>query len=576
MGVKAWPTPNWPDGVAREIDDYEHPLFDFLDKAGEKYPDKIYTIFNDGTRTYAQVKDAADRIANFLSANGIAKRDRVAIFLPNLPHYPEVYFGILKAGAVCVTCNPVYTPSELNYQLKDSLAKALFCMDHPDFYSTTIQAIQETSVETVVICSLKSYLPTVKQVLGTLLNKIPMAEKYEPGHLFYDDILASYPPKPPDVSLNPTEDLALILYTGGTTGVPKGACLTHTNFVFDVKATLEWLVIPHEPDGEPEKPRMGGFHCHIGILPWYHSFGMTLCLLQSCAIGARLVCVFDPSAGNPPFTEVLKLIQKHRPTVLVGAPMIFSAFENHPDLGKYDLTSLLCCASGGAPLPVEVARNFEAKTGSIIFEGYGLSETSPVICANPTNKEQRKFGSVGFPFPNTDIKILDTETGETELVRGQDGEIAAYGPQVMQGYWRKPDATRDVFREIGGRQYLLTGDIGHIDEEGYIVITDRKKDLILVGGFNCYPGEVEEVLFQHPKVAQAAVVGVPHEKSGEAVKAYVQLREGEQATEQEILDFCKERLAGYKRPMTIEFRDHLPTSAVGKVLRRVLKEEQDG
>lgn len=576
MGVKAWPTPNWPDGVAREIDDYEHPLFDFLDKAGEKYPDKIYTIFNDGTRTYAQVKDAADRIANFLSANGIARGNRVAIFLPNLPHYPEVYFGILKAGAVCVTCNPVYTPSELNYQLKDSRAKALFCMDHPDFYSTTIQAIQETSVETVVICSLKSYLPTAKRVLGTLLNKIPKAEKYEPGHLFYDDILASYPPKPPDVSLNPTEDLALILYTGGTTGVPKGACLTHTNFVFDVKATLEWLVIPHEPDGEPEKPRMGGFHCHIGILPWYHSFGMTLCLLQSCAIGARLVCVPDPSAGNPPFTEVLKLIQKHRPTVLVGAPMIFSAFENHPDLSKYDLTSLLCCASGGAPLPVEVARNFEAKTGSIIFEGYGLSETSPVICANPTNKEQRKFGSVGFPFPNTDIKILDTETGETELVRGQDGEIAAYGPQVMQGYWRKPDATRDVFREIGGRQYLLTGDIGHIDEEGYIVITDRKKDLILVGGFNCYPGEVEEVLFQHPKVAQAAVVGVPHEKSGEAVKAYVQLREGEQATEQEILDFCKERLAGYKRPMTIEFRDHLPTSAVGKVLRRVLKEEQDG
>jgi len=222
---------------------------------------------------------------------------------------------------------------------------------------------------------------------------------------------------------------------------------------------------------------------------------------------------------------------------------------------------------------VEVAKNFEAKTGSIIFEGYGLSETSPVICANPTNKEQRRFGSVGFPLPNTDIKILDTETGEKVLPQGEDGEIAACGPQVMREYWRKPDATREVFREIEGQRYFLTGDIGHIDEEGYIIITDRKKDLILVSGFNCYPREVEEVLFQHPKVAQAAVVGVPSEKSGESVKAYIQLREGQQATEQEIIDFCKERLAGYKRPRTIEFRQELPTSPVGKVLRRVLKEE---
>ncbi|MDY6905093.1 MAG: long-chain fatty acid--CoA ligase [Thermodesulfobacteriota bacterium] len=576
MSTKAWPTPNWPDGVAREIGDYEHPLFDLLDMAAAKYPDKIYTIFNGATRTFSQVKDAADRIANFLAANGITKGDRVAIFLPNLPHYPEVYFGIIKAGAVCVTCNPVYTPSELNYQLKDSGAKALFCMDHPQFYPTTVQAIQETSVETVVICSVASYLPAVKRILGGLLNKIPKAEKHEPGHLFYDDILASYPPKPPGITINPSEDLALIIYTGGTTGVPKGAALTHANFVFDVKAALEWLVIPHEPDGQPEKPRLGGFHCHIGILPWYHSFGMTLCLLQSCALGARLVCVPDPRAGNPPFTEVLKLVQKYRPTILVAVPTIFSAFENHPDLNKYDLTSLLCCASGGAPLPVEVAKNFEAKTGAIIFEGYGLSETSPVICANPTNKDQRKFGSVGFPFPNTDIKILDTETGRKELPQGEDGEIAACGPQIMQGYWRKPDATKDVFREIDGRTFFLTGDIGHIDEEGYIVITDRKKDLILVSGFNCYPREVEEVLFQHPKVAQAAVVGIPHEKSGEAVKAYVQLREGETATEQEILDFCKERLAGYKRPRAVEFRDELPTSAVGKVLRRVLKDEQAG
>ena len=576
MSVQPWPTSHWPDGVAREITDYELPLYSFLDDSAIDYPDKVYTIFNGGTRTFAQVRDAADRIANFLAASGINKGDRVAIFLPNLPHYPEIYFGILKAGAVTVTCNPMYTPSELNYQLKDSGARMVFTMDHPQFYPATVQAIQETDVETVVICNVKAYLPTIKRILGSLLKKIPQAESHEPGHVMYDDILANYPPEPPNVTINPSEDLALIIYTGGTTGLPKGAALTHTNFVFDVKAMDEWVILEQRPGHPREKLIRGGFHCYIGVLPWYHSFGMTICLLSACASGSRLICVPDPRAGNPPFTEVLELIQKYKPTILVGVPTIFSAFENHSKLGDYDLSSLLCCASGGAPLPVELATNFEAKTGSVIFEGYGLSETAPVASANPSNKEQRKFGSVGFPISNTDIKILDTDTGTSELPRGEDGEIAISGPQVMQGYWRKPEANKEVFREVEGRRYFLTGDIGHIDEEGYILITDRKKDLILVGGFNCYPREVEEVLFQHPKVAQAAVIGIPSTHSGEEVKAYVQLREGVEATEEEIIEFTKERLAGYKRPRSIEFRDALPTSAVGKVLRRVLKDEQNG
>ncbi len=574
MSMEPWPTPKWPEGVAREITDYEYPLFSFLDDAARDYPDKVYTIFNGGTRTFSQVKTAADKIANFLHASGIKKGDRVAIFLPNLPHYPEIYFGILKAGAVCVTCNPLYTPSELNYQLKDSGARAVFAMDHPMFYPTTVQAVQETDIETVVICGVKAYLPPVKRFLGSLLNKIPHAERHEPGHLLYDDIMASAQPEPPKVEINPSEDLALIIYTGGTTGLPKGAALTHSNFVFDVKAMDEWVYLSQEPGAPPEKLRKGGFHCYIGVLPWYHSFGMTICMLTACASGSRLICVPDPRAGNPPFTEVLNIVQKYRPTLLIGVPTIFSAFETHPLLNKYDLSSLVCCASGGAPLPVELAMNFEAKTGSIIFEGYGLSETSPVICANPSNKDLRKFGSVGFPVPNTDIKILDADTGEKVLPRNEDGEIAVCGPQVMQGYWQKPEANKEAFREIEGRRYFLTGDIGHIDDEGYIIITDRKKDLILVGGFNCYPREVEEVLYQHPKIAQAAVVGRPNPRSGEEVKAYVQLREGMEATEQEIIDFCKERLAGYKRPRTVEFRDSLPTSPVGKVLRRVLKEEE--
>jgi len=574
MTSKPWHGPRWPQGVPYEISGYEKPLFSVLDEATRDFPDNVYTIFNDGNRTFAQVKDTTDRVANFLAARGIKKGDRVAIFLPNLPHYPAIYFGILKAGAVCVTCNPVYTASELNYQLKDAGAKAVFCMDHPQFYPTTVKAIEGTEVETVVICGVKSYLPKIKALLGGLLGKIPKADHHEPGHLFFDDVIAAADPEPPSVEINPTEDLALIIYTGGTTGLPKGASLTHANFMFDVMATYEWVKIPHEPDGPPETMRRGGYHCYLGVLPWYHSFGMTVVMLMSCFTASRLVCIPDPRAGNPPFTEVLKAVQKYKTTAMIAVPTIYVAFSNHPLLDRFDLSSMAACGSGGAPLPVEVAKEFEARTASIIFEGYGLSETSPVACLNPCNTQDRKFGSVGFPISNTDVKILDIETALTELPQGEDGEIAISGPQVMTGYWNKPEENKAVFREIDGKRYFLTGDIGHLDEEGYFIITDRKKDLILVGGFNCYPREVEEVLYTHPKVANAAVIGVPDPKSGEAVKAFVQLVSGETASEEEIIEFCRERLTGYKRPRSVAFKDELPTSVIGKVLRRVLRDEE--
>ncbi len=255
---------------------------------------------------------------------------------------------------------------------------------------------------------------------------------------------------------------------------------------------------------------------------------------------------------------------------------LFVAFINHAHLDQYDLTSFMGCFSGGAPLPPEVCRRFEEKTGAVIFEGYGLSETAPIAAANPTNTRQRKIGSVGFPLPGTDVKIVDLVNGQQELARGEDGEIAVCGPQVMKGYWNRPDEDDKVFRTIDGRRFFLTGDIGHIDEEGYILITDRKKDLILVGGFNVYPRDVEDILFQHPKVAIAAVVGVPDSKSGEAVKAFIQLKPGETATVEEIQEFCKQNMAGYKRPRHIEFRETLPVSNVGKVLRRVLRDETRG
>ncbi len=569
-----WNTPFWTEGVARTVADYHYPIFKFLDDSAAKYPNQVFTIFNGASKTYAQVKDTADRIANFLASKGIGKGDKVAIFLPNLPHFPEILFGILKAGAVAVNCNPVYTPPELNYQLKDSESKAVFCMDHPQFYPSTVEAIKDTGVETVIICNIKSYLPKLKGLIGGLLGKIPKAASHQPGHIMFDDMVAKATPNPPAVDIDPENDTAIMLYTGGTTGVPKGAELVHTNFTYDVEALFECLRLVHEKGKKPEQARFGGFHCFLGVLPWYHSFGITVALLSATASGSRLVCIPDPRAGNPPFTEVLKAVQEYKPTIMPAVPTIFVAFTNHAKLGEYDLSSLMGCFSGGAPLPPEVCRQFEEKTGAVIFEGYGLTETSPVISSNPTDPKTRKIGSIGFPLPGTDVKILDLEDPTIEKPRGEDGELAACGPQVMKGYWKRPDANDEVFVTLDGKRYFLTGDIGHIDEDGYILITDRKKDMIIVGGFNVYPRDVEDILYTHPKVELCAVIGVPHPKSGESVKAYIKIKEGQTATQEEIMAFCKENMAGYKRPREIEFRDTIPVSNIGKVLRRVLRDEE--
>jgi long-chain acyl-CoA synthetase len=574
MASKPWHGRRWPQGVPYEISGFEKPLYTILDETASKYPDATYTIFADATRTFRQVKDTADRIANFLASRGISRGDRVAIFLPNIPHFPEIFFGILKAGATCVTCNPLYKTPELNYQLKDCGAKALFVMDHPIFYPTAVAALEGAEVKTVVTCNVKSYLPKLKGVIGSLLGKIPKADRHEPGHFVFDRIVKSSKPETPPVTINPSEDVAIIIYTGGTTGTPKGACISHANVVSNILSLQEWIRISERPGAARTTLSPGGVHTSLGVLPWYHSFGLTLSLLLSCYGGSKLVCIPDPRAGNPPFTEVLKAVQKYKVTLMVAVPTIYSAFVNHPLIDKFDLTSLIACGSGAAPLPVELIKEFERKTGSVIFEGYGLSETSPVLTSNPSNLEQRKIGAVGLPYPSTDIKIVDLETGLKELPQGEDGEIAASGPQVMLGYWNKPEANKNAFKEIEGKRYFLTGDIGHLDEDGFVIITDRKKDMAIVGGFNVYPKDVEEVLFTHPKVALAAVVGLPDPHTGEKIKAFIQLRPGMQATEEEMLEFCKERMTGYKRPRSVEFRESLPTSVVGKVLRRVLKEEE--
>jgi long-chain acyl-CoA synthetase len=576
MKDQAWKTDFWPEGVAHTVSDYNFPIFKFLDDSAKKFPDNVFTVFNGAFKTYAQVLDTANRIANFLASNKIGKGDKVAIFLPNLPQFPEILFGILKAGAVAVNCNPVYTPSELNQQLKDSESKMVFCMDHALFYPNTVKAIEGTQVERVVVCNIKSYLPKFKGFLGGLLGKIPKADRHEAGHVMFDDIVAKSEPIPPKVLIDPENDTAIMLYTGGTTGVPKGAELSHTNFTYDVLAGFEYVRISHGEGKPPEKMYMGGFHTYLGVLPWYHSFGITVALLSAAMSGSRLICIPDPRAGNPPFTEVLKAVQRYKPTIMPAVPTIFVAFTNHALINNYDLSSIMGCFSGGAPMPPEVCHQFEKKTGAIIFEGYGLTETAPVASVNPTNTEARKIGSIGFPLPGTDIKILNLTDPTLELQQGEDGEIAICGPQIMKGYWKRPDANEEVFTNIDGNRYFLTGDIGHIDDEGYILITDRKKDMIIVGGFNVYPRDVEDILYTHPKVELCAVIGIPDEKSGEKVKAFIKLKQGETAEPEEIIDFCKENMAGYKRPKSVDFRDEIPVSNIGKVLRRVLREEEIG
>ena len=573
MAPKPWHGPKWPEDVPYEISGYEKPLTAILDTSAKRYPDHTYTIFEGASRTFAQVKDVADRLARFLVSRGIEPGDRVAILLPNLPHYPPIFFGILKAGAVCVTCNPLYKVSELNFQLKDAGVKALFVMDHPIIYPTAVKALEGSHVQTVVVCNARSYLSRLKGFLGSLLGKIPKAKHHEPGHLMFQEIVKASNPEPPQITIRPREDLALILYTGGTTGLPKGACLTHANLVSNLMMSEAYVRLAEKPGEKPKK--LGkGVHTTLGLLPWYHSYGLTHSLLASCERAARLVCIPDPRAGNPPFTKVLKAIEKYKVTGFGAVPTIFSALVNHPLIDKFDLTSIIGCGSGAAPLPVEVLKQFEERTGAVIYEGYGLTETSPTLTSNPTNQEQRKIGSVGLPLPSTDVKIVDLESGFQELPQGEDGEIAVSGPQIMLGYWNKPEEDKTVFRQIDGKRFFLTGDIGHMDEEGFLVITDRKKDMIIVGGFNVYPREIEEVLYAHSKVALAAVIGVPDPHRGEAVKAFVQLKPDTEATEEEFIAFCKVRMAGYKRPREIEFRESLPTSMVGKVLRRVLRDEE--
>ena len=533
-----------------------------LEETARKYPDLTALIFKDTKIPFREYNEAVDRFAAALQKLGVKKGDRVAVHLPNCPQFPIAYYAVLRIGGIVVPCNPIYTAREMKHQVSDSGAEVIVTLSST--YPIIKQIRADTNLRHVVVAKIKTYFPTFLKLLFTLLMEKKGGHRVDisgdANTYWFHDLLASAPPKPTPVEVG-MEDTAVFMYTGGTTGVSKGAQLTHKNILANAYQCKVWMNA-QEAQGD----------ISVTALPLYHSYAMTTCMNFDTIVGAAMLLIPDPRD----LEDVLKSITKHKPTFYPGVPAMYVAINNYPDLGKYDVSSLVACISGAAGLPVEVQQKFQKLTGARLVEGYGLSEASPVTHANPIFGDNR-VGTIGVPWPDTEVKIMDTETGEKELGIGEAGELCIRGPQVMRGYWNMPTETANTLRDHGdgGAPWLHTGDVSVMDEDGYFKIVDRKKDMILgAGGYNIYPREVEEVLYEHPKVLEAAAAGVPVPGKGERVKIYVVLKEGETATEEEFIAFCKENLAPYKVPKFVEFRDELPKTMVGKILRRVLVEEE--
>jgi long-chain acyl-CoA synthetase len=547
--------------VPEHIDYPKITLPQAMEETASKNPDYVTIIFKDTKITYREFFEAIKRFAFALQGLGVKKGDRVAIHLPNCPQFMIAYAATLRIGGVVVPCNPVYIAREMEHQLNDSGSEIIVTLSA--MYPMIKQIRGNTKLRHVIVAKIKTYFPSHLKFLFTLLR-----EK-KTGHAvdisgdadthWFEDLLQSSSPEPKPVEVT-WDDTAVLMYTGGTTGISKGAQLTHKNIFINAYQVVTWV------NG------LEGGNTVLTSLPLYHSYAMTCCMNPGAITPGTAILVPDPRDID----DVLKTIQKHKPDLYPGVPAMYVAIINHPDVHKYDLRSIRACNSGAAPLPVEVQERFQEITGAKLVEGYGLSEASPVTHANPIWGEYR-VGTIGLPYPDTEVKITDVETGETTLGVGEAGELCIRGPQVMKGYWNLPTETANTLRPDpeGGEPWLYTGDIAMMDEDGYFQIVDRKKDMILgAGGYNIYPREIEDVLYEHPKVKEAAAAGIFVPDKGERVKAYVVLKEGMSTTEEEIIEFCKANLAPYKVPKFIEFRDSLPKTLVGKILRRALVEEE--
>lgn len=522
------------------------PLSDILRVAASDVPDKPATTFLGAHLTYAEIKQRSDRFATALARMGIAKGDRVGVMLPNCPQYVIAVFGILRIGAVVVNVNPLYTPREIAVVAQDSAMRVLLVLD---LIAPAALAIREqTAIERVLVTSAAEY-----SVHNAPCPQIEGTERFA-------DVLASVDvPQLPRVHIDPEEDVAVLQYTGGTTGTPKGAMLTHYNIFANVVQTTT-LHVPSLRRGDER---------YLLVIPYFHIYGFTVGMMAGTWLGAQQILIpkYDVDA-------LLNAVRDYSPTYFPAVPTIYISLLNHPNARESGLDRIRAFNSGSAPLAVEVLEQFEQMTGGLLSEGYGLSEASPVTHTSPT-LSIRKPGSIGIPLPDTDMKIVDLVDGLREVPLGEEGELCIAGPQVMKGYWNRTDETESTIRrDASGRPWLYTGDIARMDADGYTYIVQRKKDMVIVSGFNVYPGEVESVLFTHPAVMEVCVIGIPDAYRGEAVKAFVVLKPGAAASIDELRAHCAKDLAEFKRPSQIEVRESLPKSAVGKILRRVLREEQ--
>jgi long-chain acyl-CoA synthetase len=533
------------------------PLFSLMDDAVKRFPKRPFTNFLGQTQTFSEIGAAVDRAAAGLQRLGVKKGSKVGLFLPNSPTFIVYYYAILKAGGTVVNFNPLYSLDELTFQIEDSGTEIMVTLDLELLYSKVESLLESGSLKQAIVCSFPALLPAAKSVLfklfrGKELSNLAQSPARKQVVLEADVLGNAADLQVP--AIDPLKDIAVLQYTGGTTGSPKGAMLTHANVHTNTLQVVSWA-----PELEDGAERV------FGALPFFHVFAMTVVMNFSVAKGSEIIIM-------PKFeiNEAMKLLDKAKPTAMPGVPTLFNAIMNHPKLKSYDLSSLKFCLSGGAPLLLETKRRFESLTGCKVVEGYGLSETSPVATCNPIDGPPRDRQSIGLPVPGTTLSLRDLEDPTIEVPQGERGEICIKGPQVMAGYWNRPDATKEVF--VG--DFLRTGDVAIMHEDGFFEIVDRTKDMIISSGFNVYPRHVEEAISTHPAVDEVTVIGIPHEKTGESPKAFIKLKDGQSASAEDILTHLEQKLAKRELPTEIEFRSELPKTMIGKLSKKELKEEE--
>ncbi len=547
---------HYPKGIDWHMPIPTRPVPELLERAVKRFPNNPAISFLGRTTTYSMLGAEVDRVAAGLQSIGVKRGTKVGLLLPNTPTFIVYYFAILKAGGTVVNFNPLYTLEELSFQVKDSETEIMVTHDLTMLFSKTEALLESGAIARAAVVPFASVLPPLKSVLFRLFKRKDVADvrsSRAAAQIVNGSTLAATSSPMTRVDIDPDEDIAVLQYTGGTTGTPKGAMLTHANLTANTAQIAAWGV-----DLEPGKESI------LGALPLFHVFAMTVVMNMGIELAAKIILI-------PRFQllEALKLLHKERPTVLPAVPTIFTAMLNYPDFKSYDVSSLRFCLSGGAPLPLEVKLKFEAVSGAKVVEGYGLSETSPVLTCNPVQGEP-VAGSIGPPLPGTTISLRDIDDPTKEVAQGERGELCAKGPQVMKGYWKKPAETEKQF--VGG--FLRTGDVAIMDEKGYFSIVDRIKDLIICSGYNVYPRRIEEAIYTHPAVEEVTVIGIPDAYRGEAPKAFIKLKSGMSATEADILKHLQPKISRIEMPAAIEFRDSLPKTMIGKLSKKELVAEQ--